>query len=118
MISDTWLFITKMLISVLVIAGASTLSQRSPVLAGYIVALPLTSILVLSFAYAQSGDGAQTAKFAISILAALPMSLLFFAPFLLYGRLKGPFWAYMLVGIGLLYVGFFVQRAIAARLIG
>jgi hypothetical protein len=118
MAPDTWIFLAKMLISALVIAGASSLAGRSPVLAGYLTALPLTSILVLSFAYAQSGDGENTSKYAVSILTAIPMSLLFFVPFLFYGRLKGPFWGYMAVGIGLLYGGFFVQRAIAARLIG
>jgi hypothetical protein len=52
------------------------------------------------------------------VLAAVPVSLVFFVPFLFYSRLKGPFWLYLLVGIGLLYAGSFVHRLLAQRLIG
>jgi hypothetical protein len=112
------LFIGKTLFSALVIAGLSSLATRFPVLAGYLVALPLTTIMTLSFTYAQSGSGEQTAKFALSILAAIPISLLFFVPFLFYSRFKGSFWLYMLAGLVLIYGGFFLHRAIAGRVIG
>ncbi|MNT92637.1 hypothetical protein D3C72_2339570 [compost metagenome] len=49
------------------------------------------------------------------MLSAIPLSVMFFVPFLFYSRFKGSFWLYLLAGIGLLYVGFFVHRAIAAR---
>lgn len=110
-------FGTKLLISALVIAGASTLSTRQPVLAGYITALPLISILALSFAYLQNGSGEATSRYAVSILAAIPASLLFFVPFLFYTRLKGSWWWYLAAGIALLYLGSFLQRAIATRLV-
>ncbi len=112
------LFIGKTLFSALMIAGLSSLATRFPVLAGYLVALPLTTILTLSFTYAQSGSGEQAAKFALSILSAIPISLLFFVPFLFYTRFKGSFWLYMLAGLALIYGGFFVHRAFAGRVIG
>lgn len=110
-------FGTKVVISALVIAGASGLSARQPVLAGYITALPLISILALSFGFLQHGDGEEASRYAVSILAALPVSVLFFVPFLFYGRLKGSWWLYLAAGIALLYVGSFVHRAIATRLL-
>ncbi len=112
------LFLAKTVFSALLIAGLSTLGTRFPVLAGFFVALPLTSILVLSFTYAQSGDGGQVAKLALSVLSAIPVSMLFFVPFLFYSRFKGSFWLYVLAGVVLLYAGFFVHRAITARVIG
>lgn len=117
MSNEMWLFIAKTVVAALIIAGASSLAQRNAVLAGYITALPLTTILALSFAYAQTRDGAEAAAYARSVFAAIPVSLLFFVPFLFYPKLKGPFVAYMLVGIGLLFAGGFVHRAIAERLV-
>lgn len=107
----------KVVLSALVIAGASSLSTRHPLLAGYITALPLISILALSFAYLQNGNGEATSRFAVSVLAALPASVLFFVPFLFYPRWKGSWWWYLAAGIALLYLGSFLQRAIAARLL-
>lgn len=110
-------FGVKLLISASVIAGASSLSTRQPLLAGYITALPLVSILALSFSYMQNGNGEATSRFAVSILAALPASILFFVPFLFYSRLKGSWWWYLAAGIALLYLGSFLQRAIASKLL-
>ncbi|HEY9854166.1 MAG TPA: hypothetical protein V6D05_00425 [Stenomitos sp.] len=114
---DVLWFGIKVLCSALIIAGASGLSTRSPLLAGYITALPLMSILALSFAYLQNGNGEAASRYAVSVLAAIPASLLFFVPFLFYSRLKGSWWLYLAAGIALLYVGSFLQRAIASRLL-
>lgn len=107
----------KILLSAMVIAGTSSLSARQPLLAGYLTALPLVSILALSFSFLQTGNGEATSRFAVSILAALPASVLFFVPFLFYSRWKGSWWWYLAAGIALLYLGSFLQRAIAARLL-
>jgi hypothetical protein len=115
---DILLFMGKTLVSALLIAGLSSLAGRFPVLAGYLIALPLSTIMAVSFLYAQTGNGDLAAKFALSILAAIPVTMMFFVPFLLYSRFKGSFWLYVLAGIAILYLGFFIQRAIASRLIG
>ena len=99
------------------IAGLSSLATRQPVLAGYLIALPISTILALSFAYLQSGNGETVARFALSVFSALPVTLMFFVPFFFYSRFKGSYWVYLLAGIAMLYVGFFVHRAIAARLV-
>jgi hypothetical protein len=112
---DVIMFFVKLFVSAGFIAGVSTLAERNPVLAGYITALPLSSLLVLSFTYVQTGSGEQAAKYGLAIFAAIPASLLFFVPFLFYNKLKGPFWFYLVAGIVLLYAGWFIQRAIAAR---
>lgn len=110
-----WWFWGKTLFSALFIAGVSTLSERHPQLAGFLTALPLTSLLVLSLTYARTGDGTVVSKYGVAIFAALPVSLLFFVPFLFYERLKGSFWWYLLAGLALLYAGYFVHRAVTER---
>lgn len=115
---ETLLFIAKVAIAALIIATASSLAERQPGLAGFITALPLTSVLALTFAYLQTRDEGAIAKYAVSIFAAVPISLGFFLPFVFYDRLKGSFWAYLGLGLALLYVGYFIQRAITAKLLG
>ena len=82
------LFWIKVLISSFVIAGASQLAGRKPVLAGFIVALPLTSMLALAWAYAEHRDMEKVNAFAIAVLEAVPLSLVFFVPFVLNRWLK------------------------------
>lgn len=114
---EALLFLAKVLVSATLIAGSSSLAGRHPVLAGYLIALPLTSVLALVFAQLQHGEAGRTAQFATSIMVAVPASLLFFVPFLFYGRFRGSFWLYFAAGLALLYLAYFVQQAIAARLV-
>lgn len=111
-------YVVTLLLSALIIAVASGLAKQNPVLAGFITALPLSSILALSAAYLQTGDGEATSRYATSILVALPASLLFFVPFLLYPRFKGNFWLYLLSGIALLTVSHQLHKLVMARLLG
>ena len=91
------LFWIKILISSFVIAGASHLAGRRPVLAGFIVALPLVSILSLTLAYLEHRDMQKINEFALSILAAVPLSLTFFIPFVANRWLKLNFvWSILL----------------------
>ena len=82
------LFWIKVFISSFIIAGASHLAGKKPVLAGFILALPLVSILSLVLAYWEHRDMQKVNEFAISILAAVPLSLLFFVPFVANRWLK------------------------------
>ena len=112
---ETLIFATNTLLTALIIGGASTIARKNPVLAGFITALPLSSLMALSLAYAQSGDGTNTARYAMSIMTALPASMLFFVPFLFYDRLRGSFWLYLLAGVCLLGVGSLAHRAVMTR---
>ncbi len=85
-------FLTKVLISSVVISAASWLAGRSPALAGFLVAMPLATLLVLPFAQLEHGSTAQTLELAKSILLAVPMTLAFFLPFLFAERIGLGFW--------------------------
>ena len=103
------------LVSALVIGIAAWLSRRYPETVGFFVALPLATMLVLPLAYLQHRDPSSVFGMARSILVALPITLLFFVPFLLRERFS--FWGAYALGCALLPVGYFAHRA-AMRALG
>lgn len=110
-----WLVI-KIVIAASVIAFSSWLSGKRPDLAGFIIALPISTMLVLAFSYAEHNDPAASVRFAKSILAAIPMSLLFFVPFLLAEKLNIGFWGLYASGLALLVIGYFAHTFIMKAL--
>ena len=77
----------KILFSACLIAFSSWLAGKRPELAGFIIALPLMTLLVLPFNFAEYQDPENTVTFAKSILVAVPLSLTFFIPFLLADKI-------------------------------
>jgi hypothetical protein len=104
------LIVLNTLVSALVIGVAAWLSRRYPVTAGFVIALPLATLLVLPLAYLQHRDADTAFQMARSILVALPITVLFFIPFLMRDRFS--FWGAYALGCALLPVGYFVHRAI------
>jgi len=102
--------VVNTLISAVVIGLVAWISRRYPVTAGFVVALPLATMLVLPLAYLQHRDATAAFDLAKSILVALPITLLFFVPFLLRGRLS--FWGAYGIGCALLPLGYLAHRAI------
>jgi hypothetical protein len=108
------LIVLNTLVSAVVIGVAAWLSRRYPVTAGFVIALPLATLLVLPLAYLQHRDADSAFQMARSILVALPITLLFFIPFLMRERFS--FWGAYAFGCALLPVGYFVHRAIMRAL--
>jgi hypothetical protein len=104
-------FIVKIFFSAFVIAFASWLSGKKSHLAGFIVALPLISILAILFSYVQYKDMDKVNEFATSILTAVPLSLLFFLPFVLNRWLKWSFIPTYGLGFLLLFLGYLIHRS-------
>ena len=104
------LTIIKLGISAAVITGSSWLAGKNPRLAGWIIALPISSMLALLFAHAEYRDQAKSVAFAKSILTSVPLSLTFFIPFLFAERLQLGFWGLYASGMALLTASYFIQR--------
>lgn len=104
----------NLLFSATVIALAAWLSRTYPVLAGFIIALPLTTMLVLPLSHVQHDNPQNTFLLAKSIFIAIPVSLTFFVPFLVAPRLGLNFWQAYGAGCALLAVGYFVHQAVAS----
>ncbi len=98
------LFIAKVLVSALVIAAATEAAKRSPFWGALIIALPLTSILAMSWLYTETRDNALLTQFARDIFVLVPVSLVFFLPFWLERKTEFGFLANMALGLALLAV--------------
>lgn len=108
--------VAKLLIAAAVISATSWLAGRQPRLAGFLIAFPLSSMLALVFFHAEYGESARATEFAKSIFWAVPLSLLFFVPFLLAETLKWSFWTLYGAGVVLLAVGYYVHRQLPQML--
>ena len=106
------LFLMKAIISAVVIAFASWLAGKKPVLAGFVIALPLTSMLAVFFSYWQYRDMTKINQFAGSILVAVPLSLAFFIPFLLNKWLKMGFATTYILAVGCLVIAYVLHQLI------
>ena len=102
----------KFIISGFLIVFASWLSGRKPILAGFIISLPLMSMLAILFSYLEYKDMARVNEFAASIIVAVPLSLLFFAPFVLNKWLKMGFIPTYLLAISCSTLAFFLHQLI------
>jgi hypothetical protein len=105
-------FIVKVFISAFLIAFASWLAGKNPILAGFIVALPIVSMLAIFFAYHEYHDIDKLHQFALSIVVAIPLSLSFFIPFLLHKWIKFSFAGSFVLGIVLLVFAYFIHVAL------
>ncbi|MGH0030465.1 MAG: hypothetical protein ACQGVC_11790 [Myxococcota bacterium] len=105
-------FAFNLVISATVISFCAWLSGRLPTLAGFIVALPLASMLVLPLSFSEHGDTESVLLFAQSIFVAIPVSLAFFVPFLLANRFGLSFWQAYALGAAALPLAFLVHRAV------
>lgn len=105
-------FLIKILFSAIIIAFASWLAGRRPVLAGFIIALPLMSMLAILFSYAEFKDINKVNQFARSIFIAVPLSLTFFIPFLASKWIKMSFPVTYALAVTCLVLAYFVHSLI------
>lgn len=104
------LFISKVILASLIIAFSSWLSGQQPKLAGFIIALPIASLIAIAYSYYEHSSLEQTTSYAKSILIAVPISYLFFLPFFFSKQLGMNFWFMYLIGIALLILGYFIHK--------
>ena len=96
----------NILISATVIGFCTWLAGKRTDLAGLLVALPLTSMLALALTQARYSDQAMSVRYAKDIFIAVPLSLLFFVPFLLAERFSMSFLQCYILGTVLLVAGY------------
>ncbi len=104
------LFIAKVLVSALVIAAATEVAKRHPFWGAVIIALPLTSILAMSWLYVDTRDNQLLTQFAKDVFVIVPVSLVFFLPFWLEKKTQFGFPANLLLGLALLALAVWLLR--------
>jgi uncharacterized membrane protein (GlpM family) len=108
-------FLLNVGISACLISFVVWLSKTNPLLSGFIVSLPLTTLITLAISNSQSQDSQNTLLLAKSIFVGVPSTLLFFVPFLLANRLKLSFWTSYATGLALLACSFGIHRFITSE---
>lgn len=103
-------FLVNTMVSATVIALAAWIAHRAPSLAGLLVALPISTMLVLPLVHLQDSDGSRTLAVARGIFFAIPVALFFVTPFLVAGRLDLTFWQSYVAGCAILIVGCVLHR--------
>ena len=71
-------FLLNTLISAVIIAAAAEVGKRSSFVGALLVALPLTSILAISFLYLETGDVQKVTALSYGIFWLVLPTLLFF----------------------------------------
>lgn len=105
----------KAVLSGLVVAAASELARRSSVLGAVLISLPLTSILAAIWLYRDTGDRAEVAALAWSILWVIVPSLVFFVVLPLALRTLA-FWPALLLASAATAIAYAVWLLAARRL--
>tara|TARA_B100001248_G_scaffold165189_1_gene124915 strand:- start:8784 stop:9122 length:339 start_codon:yes stop_codon:yes gene_type:complete len=106
----------KVILASVLISFVSWLSGKQTSLAGFLTALPLTTLLALAFSHLEWGNAEQSVEYAKSVFVAIPVSLLFFVPFLLAKKFQLGFWGCYSLGIALLGVGYVVHTHIVKQI--
>ena len=102
--------VATLVLTAALISFTSWLFKANPRLSGFLLSLPLSTMLALVLSYTRYQDVGQTAAFAKSIFLALPLTLFFFVPFLFSGAPGWGFWALYGSGVGLLGLAYFVHQ--------
>ena len=108
------IFLIKILFAGFIIASSSWLAGQYPKIAGFIIALPLASLIAVIFSYVEHNDPEKSITFAKSILVGVPISYLFFLPFFFAKSLGMNFWLIYSIGFALLIIGFFIHKYIVS----
>mgnify|MGYP003326405421 CR=1 FL=1 len=108
------IFLAKVLLAAIIISFASWLSGKKPELSGFIIALPIASIIAIAFSYLEHKNTENTVIFAKSILVGVPISYLFFLPFFFAKSINMNFWMIYTLGILLLIIGYFIHKYITS----
>jgi len=112
------MFWIKILISATAIALAAEVAKRlSPFWAAFIIALPLASMLVLAFTWWDTRDEQLIAHLARDIIILVPVSLTFFAPFLLSRHTGLGFILNFAIGVAVMLVCVLLVRRLFPGLI-
>jgi len=101
-------FLLKVLISALVIAGASELARRYSIFGALLASLPLTSILAMIWLWRDGVPAAQIADFSSNIFWLVLPSLLLFVVVTLMLRAGYGFWPSLGAGCALTVLGYAV----------
>ncbi|UII54383.1 DUF3147 family protein [Cytobacillus spongiae] len=106
-------FFAKIMISALIIAGVTELAKAFPSIGGMIAALPLVSLLSLTWLFVHGADGFELSKFAFGVTKGLPATICMLLVIAISLKIV-PFYVSLILGVVGWGLFLFVQRMIGA----
>jgi uncharacterized membrane protein (GlpM family) len=110
-----WYFLLKVLISAVLIAIISEVSQRSSFVGGLLASLPFTSVLAFIWLYMETKDNSKVIALSNSIFWLVLPSLSFFIAFPILLK-KISFASAMLLSIGIMLIVYYVMVFVLSKL--
>lgn len=107
--------VTKIIVSALIITAVTEISKRFVTIGGLIAAMPLVTILALFWLHFDKKDSVFLGEFCLSVLAGLPMSILFFLPTIYLFKKGYNFYLVIFIGVIFLAIGAYIQQKIMGR---
>ncbi|MDQ2971693.1 MAG: DUF3147 family protein [Rhodanobacteraceae bacterium] len=109
-------FLLKVLISALLIAGASELGKRSTVAGAILVSLPLTSLLAMLWLWHDTRDPLRLASFSLDILWLVIPSMALFVVLALLLRAGVGFWLSLTAAVAATLLAYGASLLLLARM--
>lgn len=108
-------FVWNLMLSASIISATLWIAKANPVLGGFLISLPLSTLIVLALSKIQGNSVGDTFELAKSIFVGVPLTLGFFLPFLAAEKFKLSFWACYGLGLSLLLLSFYGHRWIMSQ---
>lgn len=99
-----WFLIAKALLTVVIVVGVSEIAGRMPRLGGLILSLPFISIIAFIMTWSTSPKPEVVSNLAKEMLILIPLTLVFYVPFLFVNQTNFSFWTALALGIFLTLV--------------
>ncbi|MEQ1917721.1 MAG: DUF3147 family protein [Elusimicrobiota bacterium] len=112
------MFALKLVLSALIIAGASELGKRSTFAGAILISLPLSSLLAVTWLYVETKDPARVADMTGGIFWAVLPSLLFFLVLPALLKRGWGYWPALACACAATAAGYAAYAAAMARLFG
>jgi hypothetical protein len=96
-----WMLLVRGVIAGAIVVSVSLLANRNPRLGGFLLTLPLVSILAFTVSWQQKNDLPAISQLARETLVLVPLGLPFFVPLAFADKLGLGFWAAFGSGVAL-----------------
>jgi hypothetical protein len=94
-----WLLIGKALLTGSTVVAVSEIAGRMPRLGGFLLSLPLISIIAFIMTWSISPKPEVINNLAQEMLILIPLTLIFYVPFLFVNQINFSFWMALVLGI-------------------
>ena len=104
-----WYYITKVVVSAVLIVAISEIAKRSSVLGALLASIPLVSVIAMIWLYHETGDTAKISILATSVFWLVIPSLALFLTLPLLLKIGLGFYSSLFISIGVTAICYFAM---------